>query len=130
MLLSDCAMLLNRNALAVLAPWLCAVESFKILYTGRAQAQMVIARRKHAVRGEHQGRALRGQHPMGEKRTFFGYFLAFTKKLPAGRRTAEALALSQVNQKSLDFHLRKNDEQHQTSPRVTRVSCLPSLRRV
>jgi hypothetical protein len=30
---------------------------------------------------------------MGEKKTIFGYFLASTKKLPAGRRTAEAFDL-------------------------------------
>ena len=75
-------------------PWLCEVQSFKTLDTSDAQSRArVIARRKRAVRGEHQGRALRGQGAMGEKETFFGAFLAFTKKVPAGRRTAEALAL-------------------------------------
>ena len=56
----------------------------------RRRRTRVIARRKRAVRGEHQGRALRGQHPMGEKKVFFGDFLSPDKKLPAGRRTAEA----------------------------------------
>jgi len=44
---------------------------------------------------------------MGERETFFGAFLAFTKKVPAGRRTAEALDLKKPK---LDSSFRWNDE--------------------
>ena len=77
-------------------PALRAVKHYKKLDTGHRQsATRVIARRKRAVRSQHQGRAVCGQRPVGEKKTFFGAFLASTKKVPAGRRTAEALDLKQ-----------------------------------
>src|SRR6201999_2059418 len=60
----------------------------------------VIARREARVRNQQHGRAVCGQRPLGEKKTFFGYFLASTKKLPAGRRTAEALDLINQTTKS------------------------------
>jgi hypothetical protein len=37
---------------------------------------------------------------MREKETFFGYFLPFSKKLPAGRRTAEAVDLDDTSHKT------------------------------
>ena len=43
-----------------------------------------------------------------KKKTFFGDFLASSKKLPASRRIAEALALKVQNQK-LDSSLRWHD---------------------
>ena len=64
-----------------------------------------------AVRSEHQGRALCGQRPVGEKESFFGDFLPIGKKLPAGRRTAEAFALQMTTAKSLDSRFRGNDDQ-------------------
>jgi len=76
------------------------VQSFKTLYTGRAQERTrVIARRMRAVRSQHQGRAVCGRRPLGERKSFFGDFLPISKKLPAGRRTAEALALAERNNK-------------------------------
>ena len=62
-----------------------------------------------AVRSQQHGRAVCGQGPLREKKTFFGDFLASTKKLPASRRIAEALALKVQNQK-LDSSLRWNDD--------------------
>src|SRR6202000_1021044 len=43
----------------------------------------VVARRDARVRDQQHGRAVRGQHPMGEKKVFFGDFLSPDKKLPA-----------------------------------------------
>ena len=76
---------------------------YKILYTGHLQSvTRVHARRDARVRDQQHGRAVRGQRPMREKRTFFGAFLAFTKKVPAGRRTAEALDLDLMNRRTHD----------------------------
>jgi hypothetical protein len=41
--------------------------------------------------------------------------LAFTKKLPAGRRTAEALVFKTTKAKSLDSRFRGNDERESKS---------------
>jgi hypothetical protein len=68
----------------------------------RRRGSRVIARRKRAVRGEHQGRALRGQCPLGERKSFFGDFLPISKKSPASRRIAEALVFQLKNIKSKD----------------------------
>ena len=65
-------------------PWLCAdgvtrsliPVSFKLTTT-------VVARRDARVRGQQHGCAVRGQHPMREKESFFGDFLPISKKLPA-----------------------------------------------
>ena len=50
--------------------------SFKLTTT-------VVARRDARVRGQQHGRAVRGQHPLREKQSFFGDFLPISKKLPA-----------------------------------------------
>src|SRR5262249_28093433 len=87
----------NRDAKTALRPhrpWLCAVESFKTLYIGHLEAvTRVIARRDARVRSQQHGCAVCGQRPVGEKESFFGDFLPISKKLPAGRRTAEAFDL-------------------------------------
>jgi hypothetical protein len=46
----------------------------------------VIARRKRAVRSQHQGRAVCGQHPTRTTQVFFGDFLSQDKKLPAAKQ--------------------------------------------
>src|SRR5262245_30318125 len=67
---------------------------YKTLYTGHLQSvTRVIARRDARVRSQQHGRAVCGQRPVGEKESFFGDFLPISKKLPAGRRTAEACDL-------------------------------------
>ncbi len=43
----------------------------------------VVARRKRAVRSQHQGRAVCGQQPARTTKVFFGDFLSPDKKLPA-----------------------------------------------
>ena len=73
-------------------PALSAVKSYKTLDTGHRQSvTRVIARRDARVRSQQHGRAVCGQRPVGERKSFFGDFLPISKKLPAGRRTAEAL---------------------------------------
>jgi hypothetical protein len=54
----------------------------------------VIARWERAVRSQHMD-VLSEDNTLGEQKTVFGDFLSSNKKLPAGRRTAEALALAQ-----------------------------------
>src|ERR1700754_895143 len=57
---------------------------YKTLDTGHRQSvTRVVARRDARVRDQQHGRAVRGQRPRGEKKTFFGDFLPFSKKLPA-----------------------------------------------
>ena len=83
----------------------------------------VVARRDARVRDQQHGRAVRGQHPMREKQTFFGDFLPFSKKLPApwsgsfGSKTSTSKQTSKA--KSLDSRFRVNDE------RIKRKSAAP-----
>src|SRR6185437_5183340 len=72
--------------------WLSAVQSFKTLDTSNARVQNEGDRAQEA-RGPctDQGCPFTDKAVREKKRTFFGAFLAFTKKVPAGRRTAEAV---------------------------------------
>jgi hypothetical protein len=92
-------------------PWLCEVPSYKILSTSDAQAQIEGDRAQEArgPRTARDGRSRTG--PMREKRTFFGYFLPFSKKLPASRRIAESFDLRETaaKAKALDSRFRGND---------------------
>ena len=82
------------------------MKSYKTLDTGHRQSvTRVIARRDARVRSQQHGRAVCGQRPVGEKESFFGDFLPISKKLPAGRRTAEAFDLMQSESKVAEFPL-------------------------
>jgi hypothetical protein len=70
----------------------------------------VIARRKRAVRSQHQGRAVCGQHPMRTTQVFFGDFLSPDKKLPAAKQRKLCLSKTQkFKGKKLDSRFRWND---------------------
>ena len=80
------------SALQASPLWLsaCVFTRLFIPVTCRSRAT-VVARRDARVRDQQHGRAVRGQRPLGEKKSFFGDFLPISKKLPASRRIAEAL---------------------------------------
>src|SRR6202000_701728 len=69
----------------------------------------VVARRDARVRDQQHGRAVRGQHPLGEKKVFFGDFLSPDKKLPA------PWSGSSGSKKKLDSSFRWNDERREKS---------------
>src|ERR1700744_2225107 len=68
-----------------------------------------------AVRSQQHGRAVCGQHPMGEKETFFGDFLPFSKKLPAPWSGSSGSKTSTSKAQSLDSRFRGNDERREKS---------------
>src|ERR1700754_2101599 len=70
-----------------------------------------------AVRSQQHGCAVCGQGALGEKKTFFGDFLPFRKKLPApwsGSSGSKKTSTSKA--KSLDSRFRWNDERRVGAP--------------
>src|ERR1700743_1030793 len=89
---------------------------YKTLSTGHLQERTrVVARREARVRSQQHGRAVCGQRPLGEKETFFGDFLPFSKKLPAPWSGSFCSKTSTSKARSLDSRVRGNDERREKS---------------
>jgi hypothetical protein len=90
-------------------------------------AKAVIARWERAVRSQHTD-VLSADNTLSEQKTVFGDFLSSNKKLPAGRRTAEALTYRYVNLQAL-----RNKFVRRIIP-LTRISnnhpCSPIIRSI
>ena len=99
-------------ALTASPPWLCACVFTRLFRPVAFRPRStVVARRDARVRDQQHGRAVRGQHPMGEKKVLFGDFLSPDKKLPAPWSGSSCSKTSTSKTKSLDSRFRGNDDQ-------------------